>query len=119
MTQATEQAGGLEHWADVLESHKPENSAKGILMLRAAAKTLRELAPKLREARLEREDKRDRDTELPFILSEAQRKQTHQILTWYQYDRERGYGEPKIGPMTRPEVAELRDLIECFEGVSS
>lgn len=61
---------------------------------------------------------RDRETELPFILSEAQRKQTHRILTWYQHDRERGYGEAKTGPMTKSEVAELRDLIECFEGVS-
>ena len=61
---------------------------------------------------------RDRDTDLPFILSEAQRKQTQQILIWYQIDRERGYGETGVGPMTRDEKDELIDLIECFEGAS-
>lgn len=45
-TQAREQAGGLDHWADVLEAHDPASSARGILMLRAAAKTLRELVEK-------------------------------------------------------------------------
>ena len=44
MAQAKEQAGGLDNWADVLEAHEPGGSAKGILMLRAAAKTLRALA---------------------------------------------------------------------------
>lgn len=42
--RAREQAGGLDHWAIVLEAHKPESSAAGIVMLRKAAKTLRELA---------------------------------------------------------------------------
>lgn len=41
---ARQQAVGLDNWADVLEVHKPESSAAGIVMLRAAAKTLRELA---------------------------------------------------------------------------
>ena len=41
---AREQAGGLEHWADVLEAHEPESSTAGIVMLRAAARSLRELA---------------------------------------------------------------------------
>ncbi len=44
MVRAREQAGGLDHWARCLEAHEPESSAAGILMLRAAAKTLRELA---------------------------------------------------------------------------
>ena len=38
-------AGGLDHWAAVLEAHDPDGSAAGIVMLRAAAKTLRELTP--------------------------------------------------------------------------
>jgi len=42
--RAREQAGGLDNWANVLEAHEPGSSAKGILMLRAAAKTLRALA---------------------------------------------------------------------------
>lgn len=42
--RAREQAGGLDAWANVLVAHNPDGSAKGILMLRAAAKTLRELA---------------------------------------------------------------------------
>lgn len=42
--RAKEQAGGLDHWAAVLEAHKPESSAAGIVMLHEAAKTLRELA---------------------------------------------------------------------------
>lgn len=45
MGRAREQADGLDNWADVLD----ESSAKGILMLRAAAKTLRELAPNAQE----------------------------------------------------------------------
>ena len=44
-TRAREQAGGLDHWAAVLEAHDPDGSAAGIVMLRAAAKTLRELTP--------------------------------------------------------------------------
>ncbi len=44
-TRAREQASGLDHWAAVLEAHDPGGSAKGIVMLRAAAKTLRELTP--------------------------------------------------------------------------
>ena len=44
-TRAREQAGGLDHWAKTLEAHTPDDSAKAILMLRAAAKTLRELTP--------------------------------------------------------------------------
>ena len=44
MVHATNQADGLDHWAKVLEAHEPKSSAKGILMLQAAAKTLRELA---------------------------------------------------------------------------
>lgn len=46
---ARQQAGGLDNWADVLEAHEPDSSAKGILMLRAAAKTLRELVPNVPE----------------------------------------------------------------------
>ena len=42
--RAREQAGGLDHWANVLEAHEPDSSAAGIVMLREAAKTLRELA---------------------------------------------------------------------------
>ncbi len=42
--RAREQAGGLEHWANVLEAHEPESSAAGIVMLREAAKTLRRFA---------------------------------------------------------------------------
>ena len=42
-TQARAQADGLDHWANVLEAQDPESSAKGIIMLRAAAKTLRGL----------------------------------------------------------------------------
>ena len=42
-TRAQEQADGLDQWARVLKAHEPEGSAKGILMLHAAAKTLREL----------------------------------------------------------------------------
>ncbi len=45
--RAREQADGLDHWAAVLEAHEPDSSAKGILMLRAAAKTIRELAPEI------------------------------------------------------------------------
>ena len=41
--RAREQAVGLDNWADVLETHDPGSSAKGILMLRAAAETLRGL----------------------------------------------------------------------------
>ncbi len=41
---ARQQAGGLDSWAAVLEAHEPASSAKGILMLRAAAKTLRRFA---------------------------------------------------------------------------
>lgn len=42
--RAREQADGLDHWAAVLEVHEPKSSAAGIVMLREAAKTLRELA---------------------------------------------------------------------------
>ena len=42
--RAREQAGGLNHWAAVLEAHEPKGSAAGIVMLREAAKTLRALA---------------------------------------------------------------------------
>jgi hypothetical protein len=42
--KAREQADGLDLWAKVLEAHKPEGAAAGIVMLREAAKTLRELA---------------------------------------------------------------------------
>jgi len=44
VVRARQQAIGLDNWADVLEAHEPGSSAKGILMLRAAAKTLRGLA---------------------------------------------------------------------------
>ena len=37
----TAQADGLDQWAEVLEAHEPGGAAAGILMLRAAAKTLR------------------------------------------------------------------------------
>ena len=46
---AREQADGLDMWAKVLEAHEPDNSAAGILMLYAAAKTLRELSKKIEE----------------------------------------------------------------------
>ena len=39
----TFQAAGLDHWAACLEAHEPESSAAGIVMLRAAAETIREL----------------------------------------------------------------------------
>lgn len=60
---------------------------------------------------------RDRDTELPFILSKAQRKQTHQILTQYLEDRKRS----PVGShqRCRTDERELSDLIACFERVSS
>jgi hypothetical protein len=42
--RARQQADGLDNWAKILEAHEPDASARGILMLRAAAKTLRQLA---------------------------------------------------------------------------
>ena len=44
MVRARQQATGLDNWAAVLEAHDPDSAAKGILMLRAAAKTLRHFA---------------------------------------------------------------------------
>ena len=44
LKKAIHQASGLEHWAKYLEVHDPDGSAASIVMLRAAAKTLRELA---------------------------------------------------------------------------
>ena len=37
------QAAGLDHWAACLKAHDPKGSAAGIVMLRTAAKTIREL----------------------------------------------------------------------------
>ncbi|KKL29054.1 hypothetical protein LCGC14_2368960 [marine sediment metagenome] len=48
MVRARKQADGLDQWAEVLEVHEPESAAAGILMLHAAAKTLRELAEDVR-----------------------------------------------------------------------
>ena len=56
LKKAIYQASGLEHWAKCLEVHNPEGSAAGIVMLRAAAKTLRELTSIIEKERKEQKE---------------------------------------------------------------
>ena len=58
------QADGLDQWIRTLEAHEPDISTKSIVRLRAAAKTLRELAS---------EDTATQDnTEPDFVLEEEE-----------------------------------------------